>query len=76
MYYKFVGRNSTLILGVTPDTNGLVPEAAMTTLKEFGVEITSRFDHPVASTSGKGKKLILALSVVGEVIPKPTFKSG
>ena len=41
MYYKSVGRNSTLILGITPDTSGLIPEADVIRLAEFGEEVHS-----------------------------------
>jgi len=61
MYYKSVGRNSTLIMGLTPDPNGLLPEPDVNRLKEWGDEIRRRFDHPVASTSGDGYKLEIKL---------------
>ena len=66
-YYRSVGHNSTLILGVTPDSRGLVPEADVLRLKEFGDEIRRRFSKPVAKTSGKGKKIELRLSKKQEV---------
>ncbi|AQT70034.1 Alpha-L-fucosidase [Anaerohalosphaera lusitana] len=50
MYYKSVGRNSTLILGVTPDDRGLIPEADVQRLTEFGEEIRKRVGWPVAET--------------------------
>lgn len=61
MYYKSVGHNSTLILGVTPDDRGLVPDADVKRLKEFGNEIHRRFDQPIASTQGQGKRITLKL---------------
>jgi len=54
MYYGSVGRNSTLILGLTPDATGLLPAKDSIRLKEFGEAIHKKFDHPFASTSGKG----------------------
>lgn len=59
MYVCSVGRNSTLVLGVTPDTNGLIPEADAARLKEFGDEIKRVFDKPLAGTDGTGDELIL-----------------
>jgi len=47
MYHQSVGRNATLILGVTPDTSGLVPEADRTRLREFGTEIKALYGSPV-----------------------------
>jgi alpha-L-fucosidase len=61
MYYKSVGRNSTLIMGLTPDTEGLLPEPDVQRLKEWGDEINRRFSSPVSTTSGTGKILELKL---------------
>ena len=61
MYEKSVGRNSTLILGLTPNPDGLMPEADVSRLKEFGNEIKRRFNNPIASTSGRGKEILLEL---------------
>lgn len=61
MYYKSVGRNSTLILGLTPDNRGLLPEADVKRLKEFGDEIKRRFENPIALSSGSKKVLQLDL---------------
>ncbi len=62
MYYKSVGRNSTLIMGLTPDPDGVLPEPDVQRLKEWGDEIKRRFETPVAQTKGEGKKLVLKLS--------------
>jgi alpha-L-fucosidase len=59
IYYKSVGRNSTLIMGLTPDPNGLMPEPDVKRLKEWGDEVDRIFGRPVASTQGKGTKLEL-----------------
>lgn len=61
MYYRSVGRNSTLILGVTPDPEGLIPREDVRRLREFGAEIRRRFSASVAGTSGSGSELILEL---------------
>jgi alpha-L-fucosidase len=67
MYYKSVGRNSTLIIGLTPDADGLLPQADVDRLKEWGDEITRRFSTPLASTSGSGRKIVLKLDAVQKV---------
>jgi len=54
MYTKSVGRNSTLILGLTPDPNGLMPAPDVARLKEFGAEIRRRFDKPIATLDSVG----------------------
>jgi alpha-L-fucosidase len=55
MYYRSVGHNSTLILGITPDTDGLIPQADAERLREFGTTIRNTFGEPVDSTSGQGR---------------------
>ena len=61
MYLGSVGRNSTLILGVTPDDRGLLPDADVKRLKEFGQEIKRRYDTPLAFVEGEGKRLQMKL---------------
>ena len=48
MYCRSVGRNSTLILGLTPDDRGLLPDRDVQRLAEFGASIKWLFGHPVA----------------------------
>lgn len=60
-YEKSVGRNATLILGLTPDTAGLIPAGDARRLKELGDEVRKRFSSPLARTSGKKQKLLLSL---------------
>lgn len=60
-YEKSVGRNATLILGLTPDTAGLIPAGDVRRLKELGDEVRKRFSSPLARTSGKKQKLLLSL---------------
>jgi alpha-L-fucosidase len=62
MYYNSVGHNTSLILGVTPNPDGLFPESDVKRLIEFEKEIKRRFSNPIASTSGNGEQLILKLS--------------
>ncbi len=59
MYEKSVGRNATLIVGLTPNPEGLIPEGDVRRLKEWGDEIKRRFGTPLAQVSGEGKKLTL-----------------
>jgi alpha-L-fucosidase len=61
MYYKSVGRNSTLILGLTPDTRGLIPNADVKRCREFGRSIRDIFQHTIAETSGTGNLVVLDL---------------
>jgi alpha-L-fucosidase len=61
MYYKSVGYNATLILGLTPDDRGLIPDVDVKRIKEFGDEVKSRFGTPIATTSTVGNKVKLKL---------------
>lgn len=61
MYEKSTGRNATLIVGLTPDTAGLIPPGDVKRLKEWGDEINHRFGTPLAQTSGQKKTLTLKL---------------
>ena len=62
MYEQSVGRNATLILGLTPDPSGLMPEGDVKRLKEWGDEINHRYGTPLAQTQGQKKSLILKLN--------------
>lgn len=57
MYYKSVGRNSTLILGITPDTAGLVPRPDSLALAAFGDKIKKQFSAPVGTA--KNNSLVI-----------------
>lgn len=79
MYYKSVGRNSTLIMGLTPDPNGLLPEPDVIRLKEWGDEIKRRFSTPLASTDGNGNIIFLKLnkpSLINHVIIQEDIRYG
>lgn len=79
MYYKSVGRNSTLILGLTPDDRGLLPAADSLRLTEFGKAIQKQFGHPVSATSGQGKSLSIKLprtTLVSQTILQEDIRQG
>ncbi|MBK9390105.1 MAG: alpha-L-fucosidase [Bacteroidetes bacterium] len=79
MYYGSVGRNSTLILGITPDADGLIPESDAKRIREFGDEIKRRFSNPIASTSGTGNLINLKLQKrqkVNQLVLKEDFSKG
>ena len=67
MYYKSVGRNSTLILGLTPGPDGLLPAPDVSRLKELGQEIQARFSKPIATNSGKGSTIELPLGAAQKI---------
>lgn len=61
MYYKSVGRNATIIIGLTPNPEGLLPEADVKRLQEFGKKVKELTANPIKSVNGKGKKIYLKL---------------
>lgn len=67
MYCKSVGRNATLILGLTPDPSGLLPAGDSLRLKEFGDAVRERFATPLKSVEGSGNRLELKLGEETEI---------
>jgi alpha-L-fucosidase len=63
MYCRSVGHNSTLILGLTPDDRGLLPEADVTRLREWGEAIDELFAHPVAELQSPEAGAVIELSI-------------
>jgi len=60
-YDQSVGRNCNLVVGLTPDPTGLLPEADMTRCREFGKELARRFGRALGETRGRGKEVVLEL---------------
>jgi alpha-L-fucosidase len=58
-YCKSVGRNTNMLLGVVVDDRGLVPEADVIRLKEFGKLIGKKFSKPFGVTSGMGSEFTI-----------------
>jgi len=62
MYLNSVGRNATLVLGLTPDDSGLLPKDDVERCRELGAWLKQTFGgKPLARTSGKGNELTLKL---------------
>ncbi|HOZ47180.1 MAG TPA: alpha-L-fucosidase [Candidatus Hydrogenedentes bacterium] len=79
MYYRSVGRNANLIIGVTPDRTGRIPEADFQRAAEFGAEVRRRFGTSLAETSGHGDVVELPLSqptVIDHVILMENIAEG
>ncbi len=66
-YCKSVGRNTNMLLGVVIDDRGLVPDADVKRMTEFGDLIKSKFGKPLANISGSGKEISLQLQSPAEV---------
>ncbi|MBT3193193.1 MAG: hypothetical protein HN341_11620, partial [Verrucomicrobia bacterium] len=61
LYYRSVGRNSNLLLNVSPNRDGLIPNGDVQRLREFGHEIRRRFPADVTATHGHGDQIELEL---------------
>jgi alpha-L-fucosidase len=61
IYYRSVGRGAQLLLNVTPDRAGRVPDADVRRLAEFGDAIRGRFGRPLAETGGARRVFTLGL---------------
>lgn len=53
-YVTTVGRNTNMLLGIVIDNRGLVPEADVNRLDEFGKELERQFSNPLGTTKGTG----------------------
>jgi alpha-L-fucosidase len=61
MYHKSVGHNSTLIIGLTPDNRGVIPDLDAERCKEWGDAIQQIFRDCIGKTEGEGDELQLTL---------------
>lgn len=79
VYYHSAGRGSVLLLNVSPNTDGLIPEADIRLLERFGREIDRRFGRPLAETSGEGSSFTLQLAErqkVNHVVLMEDYRQG
>lgn len=79
MYEKSVGRNTTLIVGVTPDDRGLIPAPDSLRMAEFGSEIQKRFGTPLKYIAGKGRTHQIDFSVpssISHMVIQEDIRSG
>lgn len=67
IYEKSVGRNATLIVGLTPNPDGLLPDGDAKRLEEWGEEISRRFRNPLAKTEGEKETLTIKLNKKSEI---------
>ena len=61
IYYNSVGRNTNLLLGVVINDKGLVPNADVELLKQFGNSINEIFSTPIVEVSGKKTEFLIDL---------------
>lgn len=60
IYDQTVGRGGQLMLGIAPDRRGLLPDADVQRLKEFGEAIRHRYGHNLITESGKASPQLKA----------------
>lgn len=54
-YLSSIGVGANLLINLTPDTRGLVPDAEVSMLEAFGTELQRTFDEPKGSVSSEGR---------------------
>lgn len=52
-YYETIGRGSGIIVNLTPDRSGLIPDDLVAAAREMGNEIRRRFSNPVFTSSSQ-----------------------
>ncbi len=67
MYEHSVGLNANLVLGITPDRRGLVPDADVRRMTELGEVIRHQYMPCQWKTSGQGESVLLSLPFPVEV---------
>jgi alpha-L-fucosidase len=58
-YDQSVGRNTNMLLGVVVDKRGLVPDADVKRLAEFGNALKEQFSNKLGQTQGKGVEFVI-----------------
>lgn len=53
-YCETVGRNTNMLIGIVVNNRGLVPDADVKRLTEFGTEVKKKFSRKLESTRGEG----------------------
>jgi alpha-L-fucosidase len=79
IYYMSVGRGVNLLLNITPDGHGQIPDAQVRRLQEFGDEISARFAKPLCATHGEGDNLRLDLGgekTIDHILLREDIRSG
>jgi alpha-L-fucosidase len=65
-YYRSVGRNSNILLGLVINKDGLIPDEDVKVCEEFGKELTRRFGKSIKDSSGEGEEILLDLEKLTE----------
>jgi len=66
-YDKSVGRNTNMLIGIVVDDRGLVPDADVKRLAEFGRAIKEQSSYKVGQTKGEGAEFVIDFGAVKKV---------
>ncbi len=58
-YITSVGRNTNMLLGIVVDDSGLIPDADVERITEFGEAIKQHFSTPLQAVSGEGLEYVI-----------------
>jgi alpha-L-fucosidase len=78
-YEMSIGRNTNMLIGIVIDDRGLVPDADVNRLKEFGQAINKRFSNKLGEKKGMGNEFVINLKMpqkVNYVIISEDIKHG
>ena len=77
MYRNSVGHNSTLIIGLTPDNRGLIPDPDVKRLKEWGDAIKNQYAHPIVEWKGdQGDYVLVTSKPIKEIVLQEKIEQG
>lgn len=78
-YYETIGRGSGLIVNLTPDQRGLIPDNLVLAAKSLGDEIKRRFSNPIVSSKSNKPSQVIAFEgsrTFNHVIAMEDLKEG
>ena len=78
-YETSVGRNTNMLLGMVIDNRGLVPDADVERITEYGNAIRATYGTPTKATKGKGTEVVMKLNkatTVDRLILQENIKYG
>ncbi len=55
IYYGSIGRGANLLVNMTPDNRGLIPDLEVARLKAFGKKLEACYSQPLAATKSKNR---------------------
>lgn len=66
-FYNSVGEGTNLLLNVSPQSDGMIPDSYVQRAKELGNTISEQVGYPLAVTKGEGKTIELDLNGAKEI---------